>query len=90
MTQKDMESQDGSLTESKITNKEKIFKLLLTFLKPNSEKIFRDYIKLKPTEVSDTDGDSELEVNTLKQPAVVEQQLEYKERNDYCSIMKNY
>lgn len=90
MTQKDMESQDGSLTESKITNKEKIFKLLLTFFKPSLEKIFRDYIKLKPTEVSDTDGDSELEVNTLKQPVVVEQQLEYKERNDYCSIMKNY
>lgn len=90
MIQKDMESQDGSSTELKITNKEKIFKLLLTFFKPNSEKIFRDYIKLKPTEVSDTDGDSELEVNTLKQPAVVEQLLEYKERNDYCSIMKNY
>jgi hypothetical protein len=45
MIQKDMESQDGSSTDKKIIKKEKIFKSLLTFFKPNSEKISKDFIK---------------------------------------------
>jgi hypothetical protein len=46
-----MESQDGSSTELEIIEKVKIFKSLPTFFKPNSEKISKDFIKLKPTEV---------------------------------------
>ena len=81
-----MESQDGSLTELEITEKVKIFKLLLTFFKQNSEKMFKDYIKLKPTEVLDIDGVSELEVNILRLQAVEVQQSVLKERrNDYYS-----
>ena len=86
-----MESQDGSLTELEITEKVKIFKLLLTFFKQNSEKMLKDYIKLKPTEVLDIDGDLELEVNILKPPVVEVQQSESKEkRNDYSSQKKYY
>jgi|694.fasta_scaffold122734_1 hypothetical protein len=81
-----MESQDGSLTELEITEKVKIFKLLLTFFKQNSEKMLKDYIKLKPTEVLDIDGVSELEVNILRLQAVEVQQSVLKERrNDYYS-----
>jgi hypothetical protein len=40
----------------------------------------RDYIRLKLTEVLDTDGDLELEVNTLRPQVVVEQQSVWKER----------
>ena len=81
-----MESQDGSLTELEITDKVKIFKLLLTFFKQNSEKMLKDYIKLKPTEVLDIDGVSELEVNILRLQAVEVQQSVLKERrNDYYS-----
>ena len=70
MTHKDTEFQDGSLTELEITEKVKIYKLPLTFLKLNLEKILKDYIRLKPTEVLDIDGVSELEANILRQQAV--------------------
>ncbi len=86
-----MEFQDGSLTELEIIEKVKISKLLLTFSKPNSEKMLKDYIRLKPIEVLDIDGDLELEVNILKPPAVEVQQSESKEkRNDYSSQKKYY
>jgi hypothetical protein len=79
-----MESLDGSSTELKITKKERTCKLPPTFSKPNSEKILKDCTRSKPTEVSDTDGVSESEVNTPRQPAVVEAQLVWKERkSDY-------
>jgi hypothetical protein len=88
-----MESQDGSLTELEITEKVKIFKLLLTFFKQNSEKMLKDCIKLKPTEVLDIDGVSELEVNILRLQVVEVQQSVLRERrNDYYSyknIIKN-
>jgi hypothetical protein len=91
MTQKDTEFQDGSLTELEIIEKVKISKLLLTFLKQNSEKMLKDYIRLKPIEVLDIDGDLELEVNILKPPVVEVQQSESKEkRNDYSSQKKYY
>lgn len=82
MIQKDMESQNGSPTELEIIKKEKIFKWLQTFFKPNSEKILKDFIKLNVTEVSDTNGVLELEVNILKQPAEEEPQSESKERRN--------
>lgn len=82
MIQKDMESQNGSSTELEIIKKEKIFKWLQTFFKPNSEKILKDFIKLNVTEVSDTNGVSELEVNILKQPAEEEPQSVSKERRN--------
>ena len=48
--------------------------------------MLKDYIRLKPTEVLDTDGDLELEVNILKLQVVEVQQSESKEkRNDYSS-----
>jgi hypothetical protein len=75
-----MEFLDGSSTESEITEKVKIFKWPPTFSRPNSERILKDFIKSKPTEVSDTDGVSESEVNTLRLPAVVESLLVWKER----------
>ncbi len=85
MIPKEMASQDGSSTESKITEKERICKLLPTSFKPNLERILKDCIKSKPTEVSDTDGVLELEVNTQRPQAVVEQQSESKERRNDCS-----
>lgn len=83
MILKDTVSPDGSSTEFVTIKKARIFKWPLTSSKPNSERISKDYIKSKPTEVSDTSGVSESEVNTLKQPAVVVQLWVYKEkRND--------
>jgi len=84
MTLKDTEFQDGSLTELEITEKAKISKSHLTFLKLNSEKTSKDYIKLKLTEVLDTDGVSELEVNTQRPQAVeVQQSVSKERRNDH-------
>ena len=75
-----MEFLDGSSTESEITEKVKIFKWPPTFSRPNSERILKDFIKSKPTEVSDTDGALESEVNTLRLPAVVVLLWVWKER----------
>ena len=78
-----MEFLDGSSIELKITDKARICKLLPIFSKQNLEKMSKDFIKLKPTEVLDTDGVSELEVNTPKPQVVVEAQSVSKEkRND--------
>jgi hypothetical protein len=61
-----MESQDGSLTEIKISKKVKIFKSHPIFLKQNSEKISKDCTRSDVTKVLDTNGDLKSEVNTLK------------------------
>lgn len=86
MTQKDTEFPGGSLTELEITEKERTFKLLPTFSRPNSERISKDFIKSKPTEVSGTDGVSESEVSTPRQPAEEESLLVSKERKSDHSI----
>ena len=79
---------DGSLTELKITEKARISKSPQTSFKPNLEKMLKDFSKLKLTEVSDTDGVLELEVNILKLLVVVVSLLVSKERrNDHSVIM---
>jgi len=86
-THKDTESQDGSLTEIKISKKVKISKSHLTFFKLNLEKISKDYIKSDVTKVLDINGVLKLEVNTLKPPAEEEKQLVSKERkSDFIFI----
>lgn len=82
MILKEMEFQDGSSTESEIIKKEKICKWLQTFLKPSSEKILKDFIKLNVTEVLDTNGVLELEVNILKQQAEEAQPSVSRERRN--------
>ena len=84
-----MVSLDGSSTELKITEKERTCKLLLTFSKPSSEKMSRDYTRSKLTEVSDTDGALECEVNTPKPQDVVESLWVWKERRNDYSCQKN-
>jgi len=87
MILKEMESQDGSLTDLEIIKKVKIFKWLLTFLKLSLERILKECTKLRLTEVSDTNGDSELEVNILRPLAEEEPLLVSKERkNDHLFI----
>ena len=80
LTLKDMEFQNGSLTETKIIRKERISKLLPTSFKPSLEKILKECIKSDATEVADINGDSKLEVNILKLLDVLEELLVYKER----------
>ena len=75
MILKDMEFQDGFLTESEIIKKAKIFKWLLMFLKLSSEKIFSAYSKLELIEVLDINGDLKLEDNIQKLPGVEVEQL---------------
>jgi hypothetical protein len=68
MTQKDTVSQDGSWIDREILSKERIFKLLPTFSKPNSEKILKDCSRSEVTVVSDTSGEWESEDSTPKLP----------------------
>lgn len=83
MIQKETESQNGSLTEWEIIKKEKICKWLQTSFKPNSEKILKDFIKLNVTEVLDTNGVLESEVNILKpQEEEAQQSVSKERRND--------
>ena len=82
LIQKEMVSQDGSLTESVIIKKEKISKSHPISSKPNSEKMLKDSLKLEPTEVLDINGDSRLEVNTLRLQVEEEEQLVSKERKN--------
>jgi hypothetical protein len=84
MILKDTEFQDGSSTETKISKKVKISKLLLTSFKQNLEKILKDFIKSDVTKVSDTNGVLKLEVNTQRQQVEEEKLLVLKERKSDC------
>jgi len=81
---KDTESQDGSSTDKKITRKARTSKSLPTSSKPSSEKTSKDFIRSDVTRVSDTNGDSRSEVNTLKPQAEEEKPSVSKERKSDC------
>ena len=79
---KDMEFQNGSLTETKIIKKERIFKSHPTSSKLNSEKTLKECIKSDVTGVADINGDSRLEDSILRLLDVLEKLLVYKERKN--------
>ncbi len=84
LTLKDTASPDGSLTDKRITRKERISKLLQTSSKPSSEKTSKDCIKSDVIKVSDTNGVSRSEVNTPKPQAEEEKPSVSKERKNDC------
>ena len=67
MILKVMEYLVGFSTELKIIKKERIFKWHPMCLKPNSEKMWKDYTKLEQTEVLGINGDLRLEDNIPRQ-----------------------